>query len=1122
MHAAEQAASGHPGAPGWRLTLAQAPLAWPPGAGQAHPLAPLDAALLAWLAIEGATARAHMATLLWPEADAESARNSLRQRLFKLKRQLGVALVDGSTVLQLAPGLLHDLADADSVLAEQQAPLGAEFDQWLAQQRDHRQSRRLQGLVELCETAEKARDWTEALGHAKTLLALAPLSEAAHRRLIRLHYLAGDRAAALLAFDQCEQRLKHEVGTRPSAETLALLATVEQSQIDEPAVPLWTGRVPAAVQHPPRLIGRSAEWAALQAAWAARHTVLITGQGGLGKTRLATDFAQHSGNVVLASARPGDPGVAHASLVRWLRALPREAWVDLPKAVQRELGRLLPELAPATDTDTTPVDPDRLGHAVGAVLARLAPAVGGAVFDDLHFADEASLDLLHYLVPASGWRWVLTARADELSPAGQRLVDSLGAHADNITLALQPLSEPQVAELLDSLGLDGLETADLAPRLTRHSGGNPLFLLETLKTWLAQGRPAWAAAGPGPYGGSRQHWPAVPNLQGLIERRISRLSSAAVQLARCAAVAAPDFSIALAAHVLGRRTIELTDAWAELEAAQVLVGTAFAHDLIHEAALASVPPVVARALHGEIAEFLAGQGGEPLRLARHWTQAENWSPAGTAFVAAAARARDAARLMEQAALLAEAADAFDRAGQPTQRFDALLQRARTLASNNAGSQAQVAVAALQALATTEMQQLQVLDARCLLAINRSETTDTLHLSQQALAAAKALGRFDLEARYAGFMADALCDLRRAAEAVALLAPYAERVRQQADDADQWHYWNAVGLALDYANRLRDALPAWDEALAAAQRARHNDRIWMSLSNAASTLAKTGQVQRAAEVGARVVQLGLAADEGISLRLRSAHVTWAHRLRDLGRFAEALPLLEDALVHFRQGGSPAEQASVENRLAQLFQWLGQPGRAATLLVPEHAGLAPGLAMMRLVHRADVAHQRGQGGLALMREALRLIDTPDDIYHRIASLFATRLVPPDEGEALATSLAAWASARERLGVALAGHVRAAACALAQDAPRRALPHVEAALHLAEARQPDSFYLPELWLVAAQVYQALGQTGAAQQQLQTGVRWVTETAQAQVPEAFRDSFLQRNAVNAALLAMAAQAAS
>ncbi len=148
----------------------------------------------------------------------------------------------------------------------------------------------------------------------------------------------------------------------------------------------------------------------------------------------------------------------------------------------------------------------------------------------------------------------------------------------------------------------------------------------------------------------------------------------------------------------------------------------------------------------------------------------------------------------------------------------------------------------------------------------------------------------------------------------------------------------------------------------------------------------------------------------------------------------------ALARFERTASTADAAGAEHRLAQLFQQLGQPARAKLLLEPERSGLPPGLAMMRLVHRADLAHQLGRDGLPQLRQALTVIDRPDDVYHRMASLFATRLLPPDEGEAVATSLAAWASARERLGMALAGHVRAAACALAPGAPRRARPHIE----------------------------------------------------------------------------------
>ncbi|HEX6722458.1 MAG TPA: BTAD domain-containing putative transcriptional regulator, partial [Burkholderiaceae bacterium] len=192
-------------------------------------LAPRDAALLAWLALEGPTARVRLASLLWPDSEPEAARNALRQRLFQLKRQLGAELVTGQAVLALADGVQHDLEDSDSVLGHVRHDHSVEFAAWLAQQRERRVARTRAGLVELADMAERSHDHADALSHALELLALEPLSEAAHRRVMRLHYLRGDSAAALLAFDHCEQVLKNEVGARPSAETLALLATIDQS-----------------------------------------------------------------------------------------------------------------------------------------------------------------------------------------------------------------------------------------------------------------------------------------------------------------------------------------------------------------------------------------------------------------------------------------------------------------------------------------------------------------------------------------------------------------------------------------------------------------------------------------------------------------------------------------------------------------------------------------------------------------------------------------------------------------------------------------------------------------------------------------------------------------------------
>ena len=163
--------------------------------GQTIALAPRDAALLAWLAVEGPTTRLRLARLLWPEHDDDAARNSLRQRLFKLRKQIGLDLIEGSSTLALTDGLRHDLDGADAMLGTQPLHIGAEFDNWLA----HQRQRRLQRVRDLrslqLHSAEAAGDYPGALALALDWLHREPHLEAAHRLVMRLHYLHGDRSA---------------------------------------------------------------------------------------------------------------------------------------------------------------------------------------------------------------------------------------------------------------------------------------------------------------------------------------------------------------------------------------------------------------------------------------------------------------------------------------------------------------------------------------------------------------------------------------------------------------------------------------------------------------------------------------------------------------------------------------------------------------------------------------------------------------------------------------------------------------------------------------------------------------------------------------------------------------
>ena len=93
--------------------------------GAPQPLMALDAGLLAWLAVEGPTARSKLVALLWPLSEADAGRNALRQRLFRLRRTLGLDAVQGQATLALAGAVAHDLDDARGLLEAVPAPATA-------------------------------------------------------------------------------------------------------------------------------------------------------------------------------------------------------------------------------------------------------------------------------------------------------------------------------------------------------------------------------------------------------------------------------------------------------------------------------------------------------------------------------------------------------------------------------------------------------------------------------------------------------------------------------------------------------------------------------------------------------------------------------------------------------------------------------------------------------------------------------------------------------------------------------------------------------------------------------------------------------------------------------------
>lgn len=330
-------------APLAQLQLSAAPLAVV-GGGQPQALTATDALLLAWLALEGPTSRERLAQLLWPASGAEAARNRRRASGFSGCAS-SLARRTRRRQHHAQPGRRRGARSArrDAVAGRPAAPDCPELQDWLAGRRRTQHAQARHTLEARIEALEAAGDTAAALPLAQQLLQDEPLSEDAYRRVMRLHYLRGDHAAALLAFDQCEQMLKHEVGAKPSPDTLALLATVESSVALPGAGPSRHSLPAASVLRPPRLVGRRTELATLQRGLAAGHVVVLVGEAGMGKSRLLQTLAAAE-PPLHASGRPGDNLVPYATIARALRQVLDLDPSAADPALRRALSPVLPEL----------------------------------------------------------------------------------------------------------------------------------------------------------------------------------------------------------------------------------------------------------------------------------------------------------------------------------------------------------------------------------------------------------------------------------------------------------------------------------------------------------------------------------------------------------------------------------------------------------------------------------------------------------------------------------------------------------------------------------------------------------------------------------------------------------
>lgn len=230
---------------GWRLSLLGPPALTGEPSGPTRALAPLEAQLLAFLALEGRASRAALTGLLWPERPEERARDNLRHLISRLSASRG--LIQGRSPVELGPAVRVDIRDLETaaatlgdtalivrlartpaeILAGIEPPARSEVAEWLAGRRlMHRRWRVsvLLGIVERAMREERTVDLSEAAGLA---LDLDPTNEAAMQGYLSACLWMRLRPPAERAYAAFLGSLR-SVGLEPQAATADLIEACRQ------------------------------------------------------------------------------------------------------------------------------------------------------------------------------------------------------------------------------------------------------------------------------------------------------------------------------------------------------------------------------------------------------------------------------------------------------------------------------------------------------------------------------------------------------------------------------------------------------------------------------------------------------------------------------------------------------------------------------------------------------------------------------------------------------------------------------------------------------------------------------------------------------------------------------
>jgi DNA-binding CsgD family transcriptional regulator/tetratricopeptide (TPR) repeat protein len=745
--------------------------------------------------------------------------------------------------------------------------------------------------------------------------------------------------------------------------------------------------------------------------------VLVAGDAGMGKTRLASELA----------ARARDAGF-EVLLGRSIDLVGTELPYQPLVEALGPLGGF-----PRVDTPAAGSQLRLFQETLALLFARAAAAPLLLVLEDLHWADTSTLDLVVFLAHNLDDRQVLllsTYRADEPSSAARmrRLADGVRRSGSALLLELGPLRHQELAALLVARA-GAAPPAALTDAIAARSEGNPFFAEELL-----------AAAG--------GHDGALPRrLRDLLLQRLARLDAATRDLMRLAAAAGRDVGYPLLRAVAALPEPDLRESLRQAVEHGVLVavpatgGFRFRHALLAEAVYATILPGEREELHARLAEELARSGSAaPAELAPHWAAAGRGAEALAASVQAARQAEavsglaealghleralglwpavpdaaelarlDLAGLCSWAAELAGQTGATPRAVELTRRAIELVgegdpARAALLHERlgrhlHASGRGDAALAALErAVALVPAQPPSPERAQALAALANGlalawRFDESLAVCEQALALARAVGAQQAELRALTVLGTGLTYVGRGDEGLAKLWQALRLAEAGADPAALERAYVDLTDALMMLGRPRESARLAESALDVL---RPSGRDHSTLvSNLVEALVAGGEWDQADRVSAAALRAITASYPHQQLGTRA----WLELGR--GDFDQARAHLEAARATLRLDRDLATYAAV---VAELALWERRWTDAEEIVTD-------GLARARSRHTAQIrvwlcaTGLRAHAELAALARARRDDDAVRDRLGRARRLLATARRAAAEAEAVTPNAAGW---------------------------------------------------------------------------------------------------------------------